>query len=99
MELLEIVKISFFFILIKIKVIIIKNKLQQDPTTAADNAIKAIAKIEGDFQAALDLSYATMGDTTFKALRRMLPIHRSKMDWDWLKIQALKVGTDAVNQQ
>lgn len=70
-----------------------------DANTTATNAIKAIQKIESEFQQALDQSYVTMGDTTFKALRRMLPITRKKMDWDWRKIQSLKVGAQAAGSR
>merc|ERR1711907_266869 len=46
--------------------------------------------------AALKQSYNIMGDTTFKALRRMLPIIKKRMDWDIRRIQALKLGSTAV---
>ena len=39
----------------------------------ADNIIKAIKRVEMEFQNALDQSYTTMGDTTFKALRYAQP--------------------------
>lgn len=56
----------------------------------AVGALKAIAKSEQAYQQALEKSYKTMGDTTFKALRRALPITRVKIDWN--KIRAYKLG-------
>lgn len=70
-----------------------------DAATTATNVVKQIQKIESEFQQALDQSYVTMGDTTFKALRRMLPITRKKMDWDWRKLQSLKVGNQAAHSR
>jgi capping protein alpha len=61
-----------------------------DPAALAAAAFKAIAAIEGDFHVALDKSYTTMGNTTFKALRRALPITRKKIEWE--KIMQYKVG-------
>jgi len=63
-----------------------------DPSATAVNAMKAIIKAEQAFHAALDASYTTMGDTTFKALRRALPITRMKIDWN--KIRTYKIGAD-----
>jgi len=60
------------------------------PDAIASAALKVIAKMEAAYQAALDTSYSTMGDTTFKALRRALPITRSRLDWE--KIKSYKVG-------
>lgn len=62
----------------------------------AQAALKAIAKIEATYQAALDTSYSTMGDTTFKALRRALPITRNRIDWD--KIKNYKIGNQMTNK-
>lgn len=63
-----------------------------DPSATAVNAMKAIIKAEQGFHSALDASYTTMGDTTFKALRRALPITRMKIDWN--KIRTYKIGAD-----
>jgi len=63
-----------------------------DPKTTASQAMKAIAKAEQAFHTSLDASYATMGGTTFKALRRMLPITTQKIDWN--KIRALRIGAE-----
>jgi len=61
--------------------------------TVAENdaagALKAIAKVEHTYQQALEKSYKMMGDTTFKALKRALPITRVKIDWN--KIRAYKL--------
>jgi len=64
-----------------------------DAKSAAAATLKQIARIEAEFQEALNQSYVQMGDTTFKALRRMLPITRKKIEWDIRRIQALKMGS------
>jgi len=61
-----------------------------DPAATATNVMKAIIKAEQTFHSSLDTSYTTMGDTTFKALRRALPITRQRIDWN--KIRSLKIG-------
>jgi len=62
------------------------------PDAVATAAFKAIAKGEQSFQQALEASYATMGDTTFKALRRHLPITRARINWN--QIRAYKFGNE-----
>jgi capping protein alpha len=62
-----------------------------DPAALASACFKAISAIEGDYHVALDKSYTTMGNTTFKALRRALPITRKKIEWE--KIMQYKVGS------
>jgi len=56
-----------------------------DPSATATNAMKAIIKAEQVFHAAIDASYATMGDTTFKALRRALPITHMRIPWNMIR--------------
>jgi len=63
-----------------------------NPDVVASAALKAIAKVEAQYQSSLESSYATMGETTFKALRRALPIFRTKIDW--AKIKNYKVAND-----
>eukprot|EP01122_Echinamoeba_exundans_P003383 TRINITY_DN13494_c1_g1_i1.p1 TRINITY_DN13494_c1_g1~~TRINITY_DN13494_c1_g1_i1.p1 ORF type:complete len:293 (-),score=90.85 TRINITY_DN13494_c1_g1_i1:163-1002(-) len=63
-----------------------------DAASFAQAVFKTIAAVENDFHAALDKSYGTMGNTTFKALRRALPITRKKIEWD--KITQYKIGGD-----
>jgi capping protein alpha len=65
-----------------------------NPKDTAQKTIAAIKKVEVSFQEALNTSYATMGDTTFKALRRALPITRKKLDWQ--KIRTYKLGAQVV---
>jgi len=65
---------------------------EKNPDATASAAVKAITKAEHSFHQALDASYNTMGETTFKALRRALPITRTKIDWN--KIKNYKIGTD-----
>jgi len=60
------------------------------PDAVAGAALKAISKAEQTFQESLDSSYRSMGDTTFKALRRALPITRQRIDWN--KIKNYKIG-------
>lgn len=63
-------------------------KLQLDISTAENTAaafVKGIEDAEYVYQTSLAEDYCTMSDTTFKALRRMLPITRSKFNWkQWI---------------
>jgi capping protein alpha len=62
------------------------------PDAIANAALKAIGKLEGQYQSSLETSYSTMGETTFKVLRRNLPMSRTKIDWS--KMKAYKVGSE-----
>jgi len=66
-----------------------------DGKAFADALLKHIAKLELEYQNALENSYNTMGETTFKALRRVLPVTREKVKWE--KIGNYKLGSEAVS--
>jgi len=63
-----------------------------DAKGLAEAVLKQIQKQEQDYQTALEHSYNTMGETTFKALRRVLPITREKIKWE--KIKNYKMGSE-----
>lgn len=60
------------------------------PADIAKATIKAIAKVEEEYQLELNEAYRDMADRTFRNLRRVLPITRQKMDW--AKVASYKIG-------
>jgi len=62
------------------------------PAKLAEEAGKAIRELEQDFHHQLELSYDAMNETTFKALRRALPMTRQKIQW--AKIGQYKLGNE-----
>jgi capping protein alpha len=72
------------------------KKLNVNTTTSAKSTaealLKQIIKTEQEYQAALEQSFLTMGETTFKALRRNLPITREKIKWE--AIRNYRIGGD-----
>jgi len=63
-----------------------------NPGQTAAEITKAIKKAEQDYHVALENTYATMGDTTFKALRRVLPITKNRLDWERIKSEKMAGG-------
>ena len=71
----------------------LKTNTQKSFSVAAGDAaaaMKEISQVEQAMHSSLDTSYVTMGETTFKALRRALPVIRTKVNWP--QIEQYRLG-------
>ncbi|XP_003738440.1 F-actin-capping protein subunit alpha [Galendromus occidentalis] len=71
--------------------------VENDNVALAQCVVNAIRDAEGKYQDSINENYKWMNDKTFKALRRNLPLTRSKIDWQ--KILSYRVASEISNKQ
>ncbi|VDN57404.1 unnamed protein product [Dracunculus medinensis] len=78
--------------LVSTKDITAKINLLADHTQSAKDIFKVIWDEESKYQEAVQDNYQQMSSTTFKALRRQLPVTGAKFDWN--NAYAYRIGKD-----
>ncbi|KAJ2850324.1 F-actin-capping protein subunit alpha [Coemansia brasiliensis] len=63
----------------------------------AERVAKVIKEYEAQFQQSIADGYRQLSERTFKGLRRMLPLTRSKVDWE--KLANYKIGGELANAE
>lgn len=66
------------------------------PSEVATKLVANIKRLEMEYHMAINENYNSMSNTTFKALRRNLPVTQSLIDWH--KLHGLQVGKDIMNR-
>jgi len=59
-----------------------RKAIRIDGAATAKDAVKRIGAAEKAYQLALNEAYADMTERSFKELRRALPVHKQKIDWN-----------------
>jgi len=72
-------------------------KSDDNDSAISSGIVKIIKKLETRYQQSLRDNYVTMDDTTFKTLRRKLPV--SKVKFNWENIAAQKIGKEIAREQ
>ena len=61
-----------------------------DPAALGKAVAEAIKEAEGSLQQGLEEMYLNMSEETFKAMRRVMPITRTKMKWSLAEVNLNK---------